>query len=55
MDLILDTHTLVWILTANPNINQKHLNLVSDGKSRMFVSAVSAFEIATIFRIGKLP
>jgi PIN domain nuclease of toxin-antitoxin system len=55
MDLILDTHALVWIFTANSNINQKHLDILSQSQGVIFVSAVTAFEIATKYRIGKLP
>ena len=55
MDLILDTHVLLWMLLDDPRLKQKQIDLLEDPTNRFFVSAVTAFEIATKVRIGKLP
>lgn len=55
MDLILDTHVLLWMLLADERLGAKQRQLIEDGSHRIHVSAVTAFEIATKVRIGKLP
>jgi PIN domain nuclease of toxin-antitoxin system len=55
MRLLLDTHALLWWLaddSALPASARKHLARASN---TIFVSSASAWEIATKFRIGKLP
>ena len=55
MRLLLDTHTLLWWLaddSALPSLARK--NIGSRGHT-IYVSAASAWEIATKYRIGKLP
>ena len=55
MDLILDTHVLLWMLLADRRLGERQKQLLESGSNRIYVSAVSAFEIATKVRIGKLP
>lgn len=55
MDLILDTHVLLWMLLADKRLGAKQRQLLEDSSHRIHVSAVTAFEIATKVRIGKLP
>jgi PIN domain nuclease of toxin-antitoxin system len=55
MRLLIDTHALLWWLTddsALPASARKHL---ARSGNTVFVSSASAWEIATKFRIGKLP
>jgi PIN domain nuclease of toxin-antitoxin system len=55
MRLLIDTHALLWWLTDDPSLPasaRKHL--LRPGNT-ILVSAASAWEIATKFRIGKLP
>lgn len=49
---LLDTHVLVWLVSGKPSTATRRMleNLDND----LFVSAVSAFEIATKVRLGKL-
>jgi PIN domain nuclease of toxin-antitoxin system len=55
MRLLIDTHALLWWLTddsALPSSARKH---IAQAGNTILVSSVSAWEIATKFRIGKLP
>ena len=54
MRLLLDTHALLWWATLDPNLSRKAKKAIADERSDVFVSAASAWEIATKVRIGKL-
>ena len=54
MRLLLDTHALLWWLTDDPNLSNPVREILSDSENEVFVSAASAWEIATKQRIGKL-
>jgi len=53
--LLLDTHALLWSFSDDENLSPTALRAVRDYANDIFVSAASAWEIATKFRIGKLP
>jgi PIN domain nuclease of toxin-antitoxin system len=53
--LLLDTHTLLWWLEGDPALPLRARKSISTRSHEVFVSAASAWEIATKFRIGKLP
>jgi PIN domain nuclease of toxin-antitoxin system len=53
--LLLDTHALTWWLAGDPSFSANAKAAVLDPENDVFVSAASAWEIATKFRIGKLP
>ena len=55
MDLLLDTHVLLWWLTDDSRLHERQRSMLHDPGTRLLVSSVSAFEIATKVRIGKLP
>jgi PIN domain nuclease of toxin-antitoxin system len=55
MRLLLDTHTLIWWVTDNPALSKTAWDGICDPANEVFVSAASAWEIATKHRIGKLP
>ena len=55
MDLLLDTHVLLWWLTDDRRLQERQRSMLRDPGVRLLVSSVSAFEIATKVRIGKLP
>ena len=55
MRLLLDTHTLIWWLAGDPSLPATAREAVADLYNDVFVSAASAWEIATKYRIGKLP
>ena len=54
MNLLLDTHTLIWIFDANPTLSQGAYDAIADGQNEVFVSAVTAWEIAIKRSLGKL-
>ena len=54
MQLILDTHTLIWILLSDPRIETRHRTELDASANQIYVSSVSAFELSTKVRIGKL-
>ncbi len=54
MKLLLDTHALLWWLTGDERLSARAKGAIADA-SRVFVSSVTAWEIATKQRLGKLP
>ena len=54
MKLLLDTHALLWWATLDAGLSPKAKKAIADEGSEVFVSAASAWEIATKVRIGKL-
>lgn len=55
MRLLLDTHALLWFAAGDESLSHAAREAVCDYANDVFVSAVSAMEIATKHRIGKLP
>ena len=55
MRLLLDTHAFLWWLAGDEALSANARNSISDERNDVFVSAASAWEIATKHRIGKLP
>lgn len=55
MDLLLDTHTFLWWIAGDEALSMPARAGIDDVNNTVFVSAASAWEIATKFRIGKLP
>ncbi|MEK6750041.1 MAG: type II toxin-antitoxin system VapC family toxin [Pseudomonadota bacterium] len=54
-DLLLDTPTLLWWLFDDPRLSGIARQSIAAPEHRIWVSAASAWEIATKARIGKLP
>ena len=54
MRLLLDTHTLLWWFTNDNRLSRTAHEAISDMEMQIYVSAASAWEIATKQRIGKL-
>lgn len=55
MRLLLDTHALIWWALDLDRLGRTAHAALLDEKNTVFVSAASAFEMATKHRIGKLP
>lgn len=55
MKLLLDTHALLWWGREKNRLGRAALQEIDSEENQRFVSAVSAIEIATKFRLGKLP
>ncbi len=54
MRLLLDTHALLWWLAEDPALPASVRRLIANKKNSVLVSAVSAWEIATKVRLGRL-
>lgn len=55
MRLLLDTHAFLWWLDGNRRLSDTARRAIEDAANDIVVSAVSAWEITTKHRIGKLP
>ena len=55
MRYLLDTHALLWWWTDDPQLSAHARDLIADERHDICVSAVSAWEIATKHRLGRLP
>jgi PIN domain nuclease of toxin-antitoxin system len=54
MASLLDTHALIWWLEGDVRVSQRLREHLSSPDEDVFVSAASAWEIATKTRLGKL-
>lgn len=54
MQVLLDTHTLLWWFTDDQRLSGQARGLIAEESNVVFVSAASAWEIATKQRLGKL-
>jgi len=54
MNLLLDTHVLIWWLAKSPRLGKQTVKLLLTGTARPVVSAVSIWEIAIKSSIGRL-
>ena len=55
MRVLLDTHAFLWWLDGDRRLSARARRVIADEGNIVFVSAASAWEIATKVRIGKLP
>ena len=55
MRLLLDTHVLLWWLDGDFRLSSRARAAIAGRQALVFVSAATAWEIATKFRVGKLP
>lgn len=54
MKYLLDTHALLWAIYAPANLSRPARAAIRDPNHECYVSAASAWEIATKHRLGKL-
>lgn len=54
MQLLLDTHVLLWALLEPQKLSPALRTALEDSDNTLMVSAASAWEIATKWRLGKL-
>ena len=55
MRLLLDTHAFLWWIEGNRRLPTRVRRAIQHERNDKFVSAASAWEITTKFRLGKLP
>ncbi len=53
--LLLDTHALLWWLAGERRLSPRAKKAIANSDNEVYVSAASAWEIATKYRLGKLP
>lgn len=54
MKLLLDTHVLLWAVLEPHKLSPRLRSALEDSDNALFVSAATAWEIATQWRLGKL-
>lgn len=54
MRVLLDTHALLWSLSGDPQLSSAAQSVIEDLENEVFVSSVSAWEIAIKRALGKL-
>ncbi|MBR8835327.1 MAG: type II toxin-antitoxin system VapC family toxin [Stigonema ocellatum SAG 48.90 = DSM 106950] len=55
MSYLIDTHIFLWWLFDDPKLHTESRDIIRNLDHRILVSSASAWEIATKYRIGKLP
>ncbi|HUF80147.1 MAG TPA: type II toxin-antitoxin system VapC family toxin [Burkholderiales bacterium] len=55
MRVLLDTHALLWWLTGDERLSARALQAIKNARNTIWVSPASGWELATKFRLGKLP
>ena len=55
MRVLLDTHALLWWVADSGRLSPRARRIVADEANGVLVSAASAWEIATKYRLGRLP
>jgi len=55
MRFLLDTHALLWWLDGDRRLSRRARTAIGNADNAVFVSAASAWELATKARLGKLP
>ena len=55
MSYLIDTHILLWWVFDSPKLSARSRTIIANSEHRILVSSASAWEIATKYRIGKLP
>lgn len=54
MNLLLDSHTLLWLMQANPNLSNAASGLIADPANRLYLSMASIWEIGIKSGLGKM-
>lgn len=54
MNLLLDTHTLLWYVTGDPRLSHEAARSIADPVHEVFISPASYWEIAIKVSLGKL-
>ena len=55
MKLLLDTCTFLWLAADDPQLSEEALAACRDPGNEAYLSALSAWEIAIKYRLGRLP
>ena len=55
MRALLDTHAFLWWIADSGRLSGMARSVIAEEENDILISAASAWEVATKFRIGKLP
>ncbi|MBR6849247.1 MAG: type II toxin-antitoxin system VapC family toxin [Lachnospiraceae bacterium] len=55
MNILADTHILLWSIYDDDKLSDKAKNYLIDGRNRFYYSLVSIWEVAIKNNIGKIP
>ena len=55
MRFLLDTHALLWWVFDDPRLSERSRSVVADRSNQILVSSASAWEMATKYRLGRIP
>lgn len=55
MDILIDTHILIWFQENNELLERRRMSLLIDPANQIFVSQVSLMELAIKYKLNKLP
>jgi PIN domain nuclease of toxin-antitoxin system len=55
VQLLLDTHAFIWWVLGDPSLSAVAQAHIGDPANQVFVSAASAWEVTTKYRLGRLP
>lgn len=54
MNLLLDTHVILWYISGDQKLPRKIINAINNPSNRCFISIASIWEIAIKMSLGKL-
>jgi PIN domain nuclease of toxin-antitoxin system len=55
VEYLLDTHTFLWAVMTPDKLGEISRKIIEENSSKLFLSAVSFYEIQNKYRLGKLP
>lgn len=54
MNLLLDTHIVIWFITNDGKLSKKIKNIIEDSNNRCFINIVSYWELSIKYSLGRL-
>ena len=54
MNILLDTHVLIWLAISPQNLSQQATNIITDPTHTLFTSLVNIWEMQIKLQLGKL-
>ena len=54
MDLLIDTHAVIWFITDDSKLSQKTKQIIENIENKCFVSIATYWEIAIKYSLGRL-
>jgi PIN domain nuclease of toxin-antitoxin system len=54
MNLLLDTHIVIWFITNDVKLSQKIKDLIEDPNNKCFVSIACYWELSIKYALGRL-